>query len=296
MYNNNYMSKALISILAGLGALFGWGTSDFFANIASDKVGNIKTFLWSQFLGMSFLVLVILFYQPVFDIPLNLFPHIIIAGLGFSFGYLFFYKAFEVGSVPVVSVVINLNSVLTMVVVYLTFGQRLTGYQIPGAVLILGGMMLTSVNFKELIKNKGLSFLAGAKESAIAAIGFGVFAWPFSEYVVERSNWMWTTFIMKVVAVLTVVIFAVLARKSIRVPSDKKINLYILFVGILEALAVLSLNYGFSVGDSILVAPIANSVALVTITLTAIFLKEKPSKIQIGGIILTALGIILSAF
>jgi len=38
------MDKTLISLLGGLGGMFGWGTSDFFANQASDKIGHIRAF------------------------------------------------------------------------------------------------------------------------------------------------------------------------------------------------------------------------------------------------------------
>jgi hypothetical protein len=41
------MDKTIISIISGLGGMFGWGTSDFFANLSSDKIGHFKTFFWS---------------------------------------------------------------------------------------------------------------------------------------------------------------------------------------------------------------------------------------------------------
>lgn len=72
--------------------------------------------------------------------------------------------------------------------------------------------------------------------------------------------------------------------------------MFVIITGIMEALAIISLNYGFMVGDSILVSPIANSVAIVTVTLAVIFMKEKITKIQIAGILMTVVGIILTAF
>ncbi len=37
-----FMDKTIISILGGLAGMFGWGTSDFFANISSEKIGHQK--------------------------------------------------------------------------------------------------------------------------------------------------------------------------------------------------------------------------------------------------------------
>jgi len=47
------IDKTLISILGGLGGMFGWGTSDFFANQASDKLGHTKALFWSQIAGYT---------------------------------------------------------------------------------------------------------------------------------------------------------------------------------------------------------------------------------------------------
>ena len=62
------MDKTLISILAGLGGMFGWGVSDFFANLSSEKVGHFKAFFWSQLAGILFTVLLI----PFFGLNTNL--------------------------------------------------------------------------------------------------------------------------------------------------------------------------------------------------------------------------------
>ena len=60
------MSRTLISILGGLGGMFGWGTSDFFANQASDKVGHTKALFWSQIAGILLILLAVLFAGPSF--------------------------------------------------------------------------------------------------------------------------------------------------------------------------------------------------------------------------------------
>lgn len=60
------MDKTLISVLGGLGGMFGWGTSDFLANSASEKIGHTKAFFWSQIAGLALIVLLVLFTQPSF--------------------------------------------------------------------------------------------------------------------------------------------------------------------------------------------------------------------------------------
>lgn len=62
------MSKTFISLLAGLGAMFGWGVSDFFANSASDKFGHTKAFFYSQIAGIALITLVALIWVTDFSI------------------------------------------------------------------------------------------------------------------------------------------------------------------------------------------------------------------------------------
>ena len=51
-------------------------------------------------------------------------------------------------------------------------------------------------------------------------------------------------------------------------------------IGILEAIAVLSVTFGQSFGDGIIVAPISSALTVVTVGLAMIFSKEKITKLQ----------------
>ena len=66
-------------------------------------------------------------------------------------------------------------------------------------------------------------------------------------------------------------------------------------VGILETVALLSVEYGYMVGDLVVVTPISSALSIVTILMAVIFLKEKLSKLQIAGIITTLTGVIMIA-
>ena len=57
----------------------------------------------------------------------------------------------------------------------------------------------------------------------------------------------------------------------------------------------MSTNVGMMVGDSILVVPISSALTVVTILLAIVFLKEKLSKIQVVGILMTLVGIVMTA-
>jgi bacterial/archaeal transporter family protein len=291
------MNKTLISILGGLGGMFGWGVSDFFANLSSDKVGHFKAFFWSQVAGLLTVLCVVLFFQPSVEVSLNLVLMILVAGISYSLGYLFFYKGFEIGNVSIVSAVINSQNLLIVLIAYFVFHQTLTAIQVPALLTVLVGIILVSVDFKEL-KKGGNAISRGVKETLLAAVFFGVIYWPFNEFISERIDWRLATLLIKITAVSFVFLFSQFKKEDLKL--SKKIGgkflLFIALTGILEAVGVLGTSFGLAYGDSIIVGPISSALTLVTVTLAVIFLKEKLTKIQALGIILTVGGIVATAF
>ena len=70
----------------------------------------------------------------------------------------------------------------------------------------------------------------------------------------------------------------------------------ILLMGMIETGAVALVNYGLTIGDAILITPIASALSIVTIALAVIFLKDKVSGLQGLGIAAAIAGIVVTAF
>jgi drug/metabolite transporter (DMT)-like permease len=267
----------------------------FFANISSDKVGYFKTFFWSQLAGLIFALLLI----PLFDFNLGLTAGfvllLLVTSVLYTGGYLFFYKAFEIGNVSIVSATINLNVIIAMILAIIFMDQRLTGIQLFAVFLVLSGVFLVSVNFNDL-KNKHLNLLSGVKETIFASIFFGVF-WNLSEVISEKLGWLPTTVYIKIGVILTLLIFSSFAKKKLSlIRFDIRTKLIVILIGVLETVAITSVNFGLSVGDLVLVSPISSALSVVTITMAVLFLKEKITRTQTLGIFVTIVGIILTAF
>ncbi len=290
------MDKTIISILAGLGGMFGWGTSDFLANNASEKVGHAKTFLWSQLAGVTLIFILVLLISPSFTLTPLLAILAVISGLAYALGYLFFYKGFEIGNVSVVSAVINFQVIFIIAISFFIYKQTLTFLQIPALLLLLLGITFVSVNFND-IKKGSLTLLKGVKETLIATVMFGVFFYPLNEFIVERADWLTISFITKLTAIIAVFLMYSFRRQSLIIKKiSRKVVVLIAAIGLLEALAVLSVTYGQSYGDGIIVAPISSALTVVTVGLAMVFLKEKITRLQALGITMTIIGIVLTAF
>lgn len=289
------MDKTLLSILSGLGGMIGWGTSDFFANTASERVGHNKTLFWSQIAGLLLMGFFLIFVSGTFTLSLPLLILTVFCGIMYAIGYLFFYKGFEIGNVSVISATINIQVLFVIAISFFIRGQELSRLQVPAIALLLFGILLVSVNFKDLKKGT-LALLTGVKETLIAAVIFGIFYWPVNEFIVEQADWILVSFLIKLVAIFVVFLIAKLRKQSLNISKpNKKLIALITAVGTFEAVGVLSASFGQAYGDGIIVTPIASALTIATVGLAMVFSSEKINKIQGLGIVLTVCGIIMTA-
>jgi len=289
------MSTAILSVLSGLGGMFGWGIYDFFAGVYSKKIGPYKTFFWSQLAGLFFVLMLISVFTITLNVPALAIILLTIAAIFYSAGYLFFMKGFEIGNISIVAAIMNLWAVFTMLIAFIFMGQRLSTLQSLGVLMIISGATLTSLNWSD-IKNQNFQLSLGVKETVIGAFFFGVF-WNISEVISENIGWLLTTLFVKFGVILFLLLFSFLKKRELDLTkATTKTKLMVVLMGILEAGAVAIVNYGLTIGDAILITPIASALSIVTITMAIIFLKDKVTKLQGLGIITAIAGIFVTAF
>ncbi|MDX2446917.1 MAG: EamA family transporter [Desulfobacterales bacterium] len=289
------MDVTTISLLSGLGGMFGWGLYDFFAGVYAAKIGPYKTFFWSQLAGCFFIILLILLFSVDLNIPVLVIILLPIASIFYSVGYLFFMKGFEVGNISILAAVMNLWAVFTMLIAFVFMGQRLSMLQSMGVLLIISGATLASLNWSD-IKNRSLRLSSGVKETVFGAFFFGVF-WNISEVVSESIGWLLTTLFVKIGIILFLLLFSIFIKRELYLTNaGTRTKLMLVLMGIIEVGAVAVVNFGLTIGDAILITPIASALSVVTIMMAIIFLKDQITKLQGIGIITAILGIIVTGF
>jgi bacterial/archaeal transporter family protein len=289
------MSTTILSILLGIGGMLGWGIYDFLGGVFAKQIGSFKSLFWSQLAGLISIFLLAIVFKSSVNVPILVIILSPIAAILYSAGYLFFFKGFEIGNVSIIAATMNLWAVFTMLFAFMFMGQRLSAIQTSGVVMIIFGATLASLNWSE-IRNQRFQLSAGVKEAVLGAFFFGVF-WNFSEIISEKVGWLLSTLLIKFGIILFLLIFSLLLKHEIgltKIPTKTKY--IILFMGVIEAGAVALINYGLTIGDAILITPIASALSIVTILLAIIFLKDKVAKIQGLGIITAIVGIIVTAF
>jgi transporter family protein len=278
----------------GIGGMLGWGIYDSLGGVFSKQIGSFKSLFWSQLAGLGAILL--LAFAIHMDNNLSLLTVIFapLAAIVYSAGYLFFFKGFEKGNVSIIAATMNLWAVFTMLFAFIFMGQRLTTTQTMGVLMIISGATLASIDWGN-ITNQRFQLSLGVKEAILGAFFFGIF-WNISEFISKEIGWLFTTLLVKLGIAVFLLIFSFAARQEIRLAdSSIKTKYVILFMGMIEVGAVALVNYGLTIGDAILITPIASALSIVTIMLAVIFLKDKISKLQGIGIAMAIAGIVTTA-
>ena len=289
------MNAAIVSILSGIGGMFGWGIYDFLGGVYAKQIGPVKPVFWSQLAGLISVFLLLFVFTLNFYLPILILSLLPVAAFVYSAGYLFFFKGFEVGNVSIVAATMNLWAVFTMLFAFIFMGQRLSTVQSAGVFMIISGVTIASLNWSNIRGNR-FQLSAGVKETVIGAFFFGVF-WNLSEVISQELGWLLTTLFVKFGIVLFLLAFSFITKQELDLArASLKTKTMIVIMGIIETGATAIVNYGLTIGDAILITPIASALSIVTITLAIIFLKDNVTKLQVFGIITAISGIIVTAF
>jgi len=288
------VSPALVSVLAGIAGMFGWGLYDFLGGVYAKRIGPSRSFFWSQMAGLASALVLAFFIGTRLKVPSLVAVLLPIAVILYSAGYLFFFRGLEIGNISIVAATMNLWAVFTMLFAFIFLGQRLSTTQSFGVMLILSGVTLASADWGN-VRHQGFRLSSGVKEAVLGAFFFGVF-WNISEVISEAIGWLSTTLLVKLGIVLFLVLFSLLTRRELAMPRvTTKTKSMVLIMGIVEAGAVAAVNYGLTIGDAILITPIASALSIVTITLAVVFLKDRVTRLQGIGMIAAVAGIVLTA-
>jgi len=275
--------------------MFGWGIYDFLGGVFSKQIGSFKSLFWSQLAGLMSILLLAFIFRAEINLPVLAIIFSPVASIVYSAGYLFFFKGFERGNVSIIAATMNLWAVFTMLFAFIFMGQRLTTTQTIGVFMIIAGAILASIDWGSIGSQK-LRLSLGVKEAILGAFFFGIF-WNISEIISEEVGWLLTTLLAKFGIAIFLLIFSFVVKQEIGLMNiSTKTKYIILLMGIIEVGAVALVNYGLTIGDAILITPIASALSIVTIILAVIFLKDKVSKFQGFGVCMAIVGIITTAF
>lgn len=287
----------IIAIFAGLLAMLGWGTSDYFAKKSVDKIDYAVALFWMQALGLIPIILLFLFRINFSGITSAIIWKIALLAVIDMLGYLCFYRALEKGKVSIVSPIVASYSAISVIIMAIFLGEKLTLPIVLLLVLIFAGIIITSIDFVEL-KKYGIrkeDFSKGVPEAILGALLFSIW-FPFWDKLSGGQDWLVLVLILRVISSLFLLTWLKLSNKPVMV-KDKTVFGWLAVIGLLDAVAYTALTWGYGVTSyTSIIIVLSATYSVPTLILARIFLKEKLLKPQIIGIILILLGIGLLAF
>jgi drug/metabolite transporter (DMT)-like permease len=284
----------IIAIAAGLIAMIGWGTADFFAKKSVDKVGDLVSLFWMQLLGIVPLILIFLVKRDFSGITWNLLMWVFVLALIDAVGYWLFYKALEKGKVSIIGPIVASYSAFSVIIAAIFLGEKLSPQTGFFLFLIIAGIILAFTDFAELKKSgfKKEDFAKGVPEALMGVALFSVW-FPFWDKLVGGQNWLVLVILLRVIMSLMLLVGLKVSKKAIMV-RDKTVFRWLIVVGVLDAIAYVALTWGYGVTAYVsIITVLAATFSIPTLILARIFLKEKLQKAQLIGIAIIILGIAL---
>lgn len=277
-------------ILALLAALFAALTA-ILAKIGIENVNsNLATAVRTVVvLIMAFLMVVITKQtDALFEVSGEALFYLVLSGLTTGLSWLFFFKAIQIGDVSKVVPIDKASVVLTIILSFIVLQEPATTLVVAGGVIIsVGTFVLIGRNKEKKKVRVGRSYIWLAVLSAIFASLTNILA----KIGIEDVDSNVATFIRTVVIILFAwgIVFFQKTGKELKSIS-KRSYIFLILSGAATGLSWLCYFAALAFGKVSVVTPIDKFSVVITMVLSFIILKEKPSSNTVAGAVLITIG------
>jgi drug/metabolite transporter (DMT)-like permease len=267
------MLPSLIALLSAVA----YGAADFLGGIASQRASPLGVVILSQAAGLIILS-AILFLLSGSQPDRGDLAWGAVAGLAGGGGVALLYVALAIGPMSIVAPVTAVFAALIPVVVGIAAGERLTSQTITAIGLALAAIVLVG----QEPRRDGAA--AVRWDGLWIAVGSGVLIGVFLAALARASPGagLWPLIPARVASIAMLGVIAIAARRSIRVPAP--VLPAAVGGGILDMLANALYLMAVYRGPLSLMATLASLYPASTIVLAHVFLGERLSGLQVGGI------------
>jgi uncharacterized membrane protein len=292
----------LVAVLAGGGAMLGWGLADFFAKLGIDRVGSLAALVWAHLFGAVTICLAIAAHSVIAgtwpDLPdrLDTWLELAAFGIGQACVYLLVYRGFEKGRLAVLNPIFSAYAGMAALLAILFFGDVPNAVRIIALIIVFAGVMTLSADPEVGPADTGPWSTPGLAEIVVATALAA--AWTVLwDQLVSGRDWWTLAGIMYLCMSATLLAASRARRVSLRRPGRATMTL-LAGIGAAEALAYLSISVGFSTTSmTSVVALLSGAFPIPALILARRYLQDRLSLIHslgaaavIGGTALLVVG------
>ncbi len=255
----------------------------------------------------ALVVILLTLVLAAFRIPYSLDPDFLGIAIFLAFlaylGFLFFLLSLKTGKVGVVVPVVSAQIIISSLIGFLFFDEVFEPLKIFSVGIVCLGIILTSINFKDLKNSSLFSMESGIPYAILAALFWGV-AFPYFSLPSKHLGAFFYALLVEIVVLCSALIHIFLKTRL------KFLNTWVealkgqtlrswLVIGVLTVLSAIGsvfLNLAYETGQVSLVSALQGSSSIISIITAAFLYKEILSKQQYIGATLTVVGILLPVF
>ena len=281
-------------MIYGLFAALGWGLADFFAHLASRRLGSLMAVLVGQVLAVVAITAIFLFSGYGLSSLDGWWWLVAINGVLAMSAYALHYHALELGPVSVVSPIGAGYAVVGVLLAIAVLGERPSALAYVGIGCSIVGAVLVSTDLTAM--RAGLrQHPPGLWWAVASAIGFGMAGFTLGVISQKTGLWQVATFASRWAMVLAFVPLAVARRgefSRLRTATLLGIS-FALIAGATDVLGVASYSAGTEAGSLSIVLAASAVFPLIAVMLSHMTLHERLATNQYVGIGFVVLGLLM---
>jgi len=270
------------AVLLALASSAVWGIADFSGGLASRRLPAVSVSVVSQAAGFAALLAVFAVRGAHLDV--RSFVLGLLAGAGGGLGLAAFYRALALGTMSVVSPLVACGAIVPFGLSIAT-GERPAPVAAAGAVVALAGAVLASVEERRaLAAGRGRAVVL----AALAALALGLFVYFLG--LGSREGSALSTLVGARVGSLTcLVVLAAALHEPLGVPRAWLGR--VAAIGLCDVGANTLFALASATGLLALVSVLGSLYPVMTVLLAYVFLHERVSRVQLGGIVAALAGV-----
>lgn len=273
-----------------LAAIFS-GLTTVFAKVGVSKANSTLVSGLRTIVIMIFSILVFLFLGNGFkNIDLKTIIFIVLSGITTALLWICYFKALSLADVSMVTPIDKLSIVITLILSYIFFKEKITIIKVISMICMIGGTFLMVNNDKENKENNWIIF-------AFLTAVFTSLATILGKMGINNINPNLGTMLRTIVILVIIWGVIIIKKEYIDLRKITKRNiLFIILSGISTGISWLFYFMSLKDGEVSIVFPVEKLSAAVAILISIIFLKEKLDKKGILGFVSIILGTLLLIF
>ncbi len=281
-----------------------WGAGDLLITQVTRRFGTDRAMVYIQSLSLAGWAALLLISPHSPGSAVSIWLVALGAGICHVLGLKLTYRAFEIGTLSLVSPIASGFAIVTGILALATGSEKPPILAISGAVLLVAGIVLATYT----PHGQRRPSLAGVPEAIGSSLAFGAMFWMMDVFVTPSLGFIWPLLLLKTMATGSSLLSLITSRATTpataAVPDGAAmavqqavrpsvLGLFVLGAAATDTLAWIAWMAGTRTEYATVVTALASLFSVVTILLAWAFLHDRLTRSQWQGVAVILLGILL---